>query len=434
MVTDPATCTCLAADGKAPKCVVFPASGKEVAAVLKRAAEHDLAVIPCRNATKLGIGNPPRRHDVALSLKEMNRVWHFEPADLTVSVEPGMKFGDFQRFLARHGLWLPLDPPGAGRASLGGILAANSAGPMRLHYGAPRDMVLGMKIATTEGKIVKTGGRVVKNVAGYDLAKLIVGSYGTLGVIVEASLKLYPLPAGRATFVFLAATLEVARDLRRRLLDSPLDLMRMVLLDVAASVFSRAGTRLTAEAAQLGPFELWVEAGGSPRVRERCAHELGEVARAVGTKVELLEGDGPEEVWERISDFRTWFSASFPDAVIMKSSLLPAQCEEFMGRARQEAASRQVRLIFFCQPGVGIVHLCLRGERGAPDVLPFARKLRSLAEELGGALVVEQCPAALKSEMDVWGAPGDDFGVMRKMKEAWDPAGILAPGRFVGGL
>src|SRR5438874_271420 len=146
-----------------PSHLATQASPKEVAAVLQCAADHELAVLPCRNLTKIGIGHPPRRYDVALSLKEMNRVWYYEPADLVISVEPGMKLGDFQHFVGRHRLWLPLDPAGGARASLGGILAASSSGPLRSAYGTPRDMVLGMKIATTEGNVIKTGGRVGKN-------------------------------------------------------------------------------------------------------------------------------------------------------------------------------------------------------------------------------------------------------------------------------
>ena len=196
-LTDIAACATLAVDGKAPDCAVAPFSAEQVAAVLHYASTHQLALIPRGNGTKLSMGNPPRRYDVALSLGELNRVIHYEPADLTISVEPGMTFGAFQELVGRSGLWLPLDPRGGAGSSIGGIIAANAAGPLRQGFGGPRDMVLGLKIATTDGKIAKTGGRVVKNVAGYDLGKLLTGSCGTLGVIVEASLKLFPKPPER---------------------------------------------------------------------------------------------------------------------------------------------------------------------------------------------------------------------------------------------
>ena len=189
-----------------------------------------------------------------------------------------MKLGDFQDFVGREGLWLPLDPRGGARASIGGILATNSAGPLRLRFGSPRDMVLGIKVATTEGKLIKSGGRVVKNVAGYDLCKLLVGSYGTLGVIVEASFKLFPHLAARATFVLQPGTLGLARDLRRRILNSPLEPLCMVLFNTEASSLLHHGPP-PGDAQEL---ELWIEVGGSPRILDRHARDLAEMGRSMG--------------------------------------------------------------------------------------------------------------------------------------------------------
>lgn len=431
VISDPDACAALSVDGKIPKYVVYAPSAEQVAALLRCAAEHDLAVIPCRNGTKLATGNPPRRYDVALSLKELTRVWHYEPADLTVTVEPGMKFGDLQHFLSGHRLWLPLDPRGGAKASLGGILATNSSGPLRVRYGAPRDMVLGFKVATTEGKVIKTGGRVVKNVAGYDLGKLLIGSYGTLGVIVEASLKLFPLAAEVATFVLPAGTLGIARDLRRSILRSPLDPLRLVLLDAGAAARLRAPS---AQAAGVKEPELWVEMGGSERVIERCARELEELGRGAGAPLERVDAAEAELLWTRISDFSAWLGETYPDLVVLKAALLPAKAEEFLSRAQQEAASENVALASFAQVGVGIVHLCLLEGRLAPGREGLVTRARRAAEDLGGSLVVERCPIELKSRVEVWGATGDDFEAMRKLKALWDPKGILSPGRFVGGL
>lgn len=431
LVADPGECAALAVDGLSPKCVVYPASAEEAALVLKRASERGLAVIPCRNATKLGIGNLPRRYDIALSLKHLNRVWHYEPADLTVSVEPGMMLGDFQHFLGRRNLWLPLDPAASSRASLGGILATNSAGPLRLSYGAPRDMVLGVKVATTEGKVIKAGGRVVKNVAGYDLTKLLIGSYGTLGVIVEASLKLYPLPRERATFVFPAPTLEAARALRRQVLHSPLNPLRMVYVDAAAAAILAADLP---EGRENATPQMWLEAGGSKRVIERFARALGELARAAGTPARQLEAEPGERAWGRVADFRAGFAGADSEVVILKSTLPLAASEEFLDRLQREFSNRKMRAACLSEPGVGIVHLGLMGERLGTDAPPLIERLRGVAETLGGVLIVERCLPQVKASVNVWGQPGSDFGIMRKLKETWDPKGILSPGRFVGGL
>jgi glycolate oxidase FAD binding subunit len=431
VVSDQAACAALAVDGKAPQMVVYPTSPEQTAEALKCARAHQLAVIPCRNGTKLGLGNPPHRYDVALSLKEMNRVWHYEPADLTVSTEAGMKLGDFQHFLGRNGLWLPLDPSGGPWTSLGGILATNACGPLRLQYGAPRDMVLGMRVATTAGKVIKTGGRVVKNVAGYDLGKLLVGSYGTLGVIVEASFKLFPLPAKRATFVFPTGTLGIARDLRRRILNSPLQPARLVLLDGAAATLVRAGSALAAE---IKEPELWVEAHGSGRVIERYARELEALGRGPGAPVRQLDDESSELLWSRISDPGGCLSEANPRLVLLKGSLPLAASEEFLSRTRQEVDSSRVRLASFSQVGVGTVHLCLLDEMPLAELAGLVQRLRDAVEGLGGVLVIEHCPSELKARIDVWGPAGEGFEVMRKLKAVWDPQGILAPGRFVGGL
>jgi glycolate oxidase FAD binding subunit len=466
LASDPAACAALAVDGEVPSFVVYPPSAEQVAAVLKYCANHDLAVIPCRNATKLGIGNPPARYDVALSLKEMNQVWYYEPADLTASVEPGMKLGDFQRFLGRHGLWLPLDPPGGERASLGGILATNASGPLRVCYGAPRDMVIGMKIATTDGKIVKTGGRVVKNVAGYDLGKLLIGSYGTLGVIVEASFKLYPLPGGRVTFVFAVGSLDRARDLRRAIQRSHLEPTRLLLLDAEAARLVRAGFEASVISGVGHGAELWFEAAGSTRLLERYEHDARELARAVGAEVEKVDARGAEAAWARLAGFHTWLCSAGlqpgtlefhtrpaeerggarrqnagetpalpgPGPVILKATLPVAATEDFLARAREEADREALRLAAFAQAGVGIAHLCLLEVQPADRLPGLVERLRKQAADCGGALVVERCSAEVKSATDVWGPGGDDLEMMRKLKSMWDPKGILSPGRFVGKL
>ena len=428
VLTDPAACAGLAVDGKVPDCAVAPAKAEQVAAVLRYAGEHHLAVIARGNGTKLSIGNPPRRYDIALSLRELNRVIHYEPADLTISVEPGITFGEFQDLVGRDGLWLPLDPRGGAAASLGGIIAANAAGPLRQGLGGPRDMVLGLKIATTDGKIAKTGGRVVKNVAGYDLGKLLTGSFGTLGVIVEASLKLFPKPPERATFTVQAGTLGIARDLRRRILRSPLDTLRLVLLDSPATALLGD----SAEARERPGAELWIEVGGSHRVIERCMFELRHLASAVGAP--LARREEAEEAWEHISNLAHWLRQKYRDLTVLKAALPVAASEEFLSRAQQEAEAERIALASFAQVGVGIVHLCaLQGTLSA-SLAGLVARLRQAAVDLGGRLVIEHCPVDLKSGVDVWGAGCDDLAAMRKMKSVWDPTEVLAPGRFVGSI
>lgn len=436
VVKDPAACAGFTIDGVTPNTVVYPTCAEEVAGALSCAAAHDLAVIPCRNGTKLGIGTPPRRYDVALCLKDMNRVWYYEPDDLVVSVEPGMKFADLQRFLARHQLWIPLDPGGGERASVGGILAPNAAGPLRLQYGGARDMVLGMKIATPDGRIVKTGGRVVKNVAGYDLAKLLIGSYGTLGVIVEATFKLYPRVPNRATWVIDPGTLATAREIRRELLRSPLRPLRMVLLNAQAQRLL-GGNGSGAAAAPETHFAIWIEAGGSDRVLARYADELNALVVKHGAAIHTAEKEAAALVWERIADFGSRLTEEQQVPVLVRASLPIASAEDFLQSAEVEGGKQRFDVAGVVQTGVGVVELGLRvaESRGfGPGPEGLINTLRSAAASLGGSVVVTRYPAKMKSMIDVWGPPGDDFEVMRKLKATWDPKSTLSPGRFVGGL
>jgi glycolate oxidase FAD binding subunit len=426
VLTDSAACAALAVDGKVPDWAVTPSSAEQVAAVLRYASEHHLAVIPSGHGTKVSMGNPPRRYDVALSLRELHRVIQYEPADLTISVEAGMAFGEFQNLVGRSGLWLPLDPRGGAESTVGGMIAANAAGPLRQGFGGPRDMVLGLKIATMDGKVVKTGGRVVKNVAGYDLGKLLTGSCGTLGVIVEASLKLFPKPPERATFAMRAGTLGIARDLHRSIRRSPLDPMRLVLLDSPAAALLGD----SAAVPEATGVELWIELGGSNRVIERCMLELRRLASAVGATMGRREG--AEEAWERVSNLALWLQPRYQDVTVLKAALPVAACEEFLSRAQQEAEAERITLVSFAQVGVGIVHLCALQETLSATFGGLVVRLRQAARDVGGTLVIEHCPLDLKSHVDVWGPGGDDLEAMRKMKSAWDPNGVLSPGRFLG--
>ncbi|MGH9404544.1 MAG: FAD-binding oxidoreductase [Terriglobia bacterium] len=424
-------CTDFSVDGLVPRSVVFPCCEDQVARVLKRAAERGLAVIACGSGTKLGVGNAPRNYDLALSLGRMDRVRHFEPADLTASVESGVKLGDFEDLLRPHGLWLPVDPPGSLRSTLGGIVAANASGPLRLHYGSPRDFVLGLRIATTEGKIIKAGGKVVKNVAGYDLTRLLTGSFGTLGVIVEISLKLFPLPAHRATWRVMAAGLDVARQFRRSILQSPLAPMRMVLLDRGAAAIARGD-----DFPRPGdPFEIWIETGGSERVNRRFGETLGAIAdnaRASADPIEPLETGVAEAAWNRIADFTAFRPPG--EFVAVKASVPITSSEAFVELVGHEAEQAGARHACFSQNGVGVVRACLMGAQPDGRLVSSVARLRAEAVRRGGALVVERASEEVKRALEAWGYEGSDLGVMSKIKRLWDPNGTLAPGRFVGGL
>jgi FAD/FMN-containing dehydrogenase len=267
-------------------------------------------------------------------------------------------------------------------------------------------------------------------------------------------LKLFPRLPERATFTIRAGTLGIARDLRKGILRSPLDPLRLVLLDSAATALLGDST----EAPEGTGVELWIELGGSHRVIERCMLELRQVAAAVGAT--MARREGAERAWERVSNLAHWLQQKYRDVTVLKAALPLVASEEFLSRAQQEAEAERIALGSFAQVGVGIVHLCalqedvartcLVGPRLVPDGQGKAAdlqnrpaqhvlgglvdRLRQAARDLGGTLVIESCPVDLKSGVDVWGAGSDDLAAMRKMKSAWDPNEVLSPGRFVGGI
>lgn len=395
-------CADFVVDGKLPQCVVYPASAGQVAQVLKFSAENGLAVIPYGGGSRLGVGNPPAKYDVALCLRDLNKTLHYEPADLTAGVQAGMKFQDFQALAGRDGLWLPLDPAGREQATMGGIVATNASGTLRHLYGTPRDMVLGMRIATTEGKVIKTGGRVVKNVAGYDLGKLLIGSFGTLGVIVEVNLKLFPIPAERETFILSAGTLGIARDLRSSILNSPLEPARLVLLDAEASKLIRPSTG--PDAAPREP-EVWIEATGSKAVIERTRKDLEQMARGVGAKLPRTPPESSREYWRLISDFSGRLQAAARVSVVLKATMPIARCEEFLSLAHQEAQNEKVQVASITQVGVGVMTLGLIGSQASAPMVTLVARLRTSLESLGGALTVLAAPPEFKQQVDAWGSP-----------------------------
>jgi glycolate dehydrogenase FAD-binding subunit len=432
MHADAAFCAAFAVDGLVPGCAVIPANAQQVADTLRFAADNHQAVIPCGQGTKLGIGNPPRSYNVALSLRNMTGLNHYEPADLTVSVEPGMLLGEFQALLAKDGLWLPLDPAGGARASIGGILAANASGPLRGQYGGPRDVAIGMKIATTEGKIIKSGGRVVKNVAGYDMAKLLIGSLGTLGVIVEASFKLSPLPKQRLTFLLRAGTLGIARHLRRQLLQSAVQPARLALLNGLAARHFRAGTPLAGDSNET---ELWIEMHGSAITAARFLQELAAMAREAGAAFDVVEQtEFVDTLWARVADPAGTFGGDFPEQLICKASLPVSAGEEFISAALQEIEGTGCKGACVGLAALGLVRVCILNKGKADEKAALVHLLRRQAMALKGALVVERCPAALKPRVDVWGPGDDNAAFMRTIKSVWDPANVLAPGRFIAGI
>lgn len=427
---DPAVCARFAVEGLVPAAVVEPETPEQVGEIVGWARAQRAALVPVGSGCLLGIGGIPDRVDVGVSLGRLNSVLHYDPGDLTLGVGAGMKLARLQEALAEHNQFLPINPLAAAQAHLGGLLATNQSGPWRYAYGSWRDFVLGMRFVTGTGKLVRTGGRVVKNVAGYDLSKLLIGSLGTLGIIVDVNFKAFPRPPERATWLAAFTDLKAALGLRAAIVHSPLQPMAIDLLDAAAR-------KLLASPAELShaPWTLLVEAGGPVKVLDRYDHELSERARqARAASFERLLSEPAAKIWAGVCDFAPRVHEAEPRAAILKASLLLTKMEPFLVQASQTAQRYGLATAVSARAGSGIVCFALLPgsvEDPVERVAQAATEMIHHGTSLDGRVTIEWAPTAVKRTVNVWGPARNDLSLMQRLKAEFDPDRVLNPGRFV---
>jgi glycolate oxidase FAD binding subunit len=411
--SDPPTCHI---DGFGPMPVVRPDSVAQVGDIVRYAAADGAAVYSVGGGTRLGLGNPPAKAGRAMDLRGLDRVIEFAARDMTVTVEAGITIAKLQSLLAAERLRLPVDVPRGVEATLGGAIATNTSGPRRFGYGTLRDYVIGIAAVNDEGSEFKAGGRVVKNVAGYDLCKLLVGSLGTLGVITRATLKLVPL-AEEDALIALACDADALGGVLDRVHGSR---TRPVCVEVlsrpaAEVVFARAG--------QPVPDAAWTVVVGYEGNADAVEWQVQQLVKelGVGHPLEAFVGATTQPLWHALVAWGQWPAA----VATFKANLLPNGVAEFCRRFGADAHLR-------AHAGNGIVvgHLT--------DALTKPRAAELLAEwrraNAGGAVVVTQCPPGWKDVLDVWGPPRGDAWLMRAVKEKFDPRRVFNPGRFVDGI
>jgi glycolate oxidase FAD binding subunit len=401
-----------AVDGHVPPVVVRPGSCEEVKACVAAAAAGQTALVASGLGAHLDVGGRPSRLDVLLKLDRLARVVDHQAGDMTVTVEAGCRLAELAHTLGTAGQWLPLDPVHAATTTVGGLIAADLSGPLRASQGRVRDLLLGIRVVGADGTLVSGGGRVVKNVAGYDLPKLHVGALGTVGVIVEATFKVRPRPAREEAVRLVTTSPRQAADLALVLLDEP----------------------------QVVPYWLEVIGSGVLNGDGAAAAVVGiagiaeEVAHARARVLALAQARGVEAVTVADGEalrLRLGACAGEPAAAVLRASVLPADVGEVIERAQECARGANVRARVMAHAANGVVRMAVP----APDaVAPLVGALRPALEARGGSFVVERATPAVKASLDVWGDVGPALPLMRRVKEAFDPAGILAPGRFVGGL
>jgi glycolate oxidase FAD binding subunit len=394
-----------AVDDVLPHMVIEPGNPEEVAGALKIATGAGLQVIPRGGATKMDWGNPPRSGELTLSTRRLNRVVEHTWGDMTATVEAGCTIQRLQQTLAEHGQRLALDPLWPDQATIGGILATNDSGPLRVRFGSLRDLVIGITLALPDGTLAKSGGKVVKNVAGYDLPKLATGSLGTLGIITQAIFRLHPVPRESRTLSFSNADSQTMNALVLAIQDCNM---------VPTGVQVRAGNSSTPE------VDLRFEG-----TTAGCEAQIEQTLR-IASGARRIES--PADVWNARS---TLWSGAAP-SVVCKFSLLPADLGNFLNLIRKASEPLQLPWKLVAQ-AVGVGYLRLEGN-DAGALLNVLQDLRKNLETRGGSLVILRCPLEIKSKMDVWGSAGDALPLMRSIKAQFDPTGVLNPGRFIGGI
>ncbi len=407
-----------AVHGRLPRLVCRPATAEALAAALAGCDRAGAAVIPWGGGTQQRLGLPPRRADVVLSTRALKRLVAYEPADLTATVEAGMCLVDLQALLGEHGQWLPLDPPLKPQATIGGLLATNPSGPRRLRDGSLRDLVIGTRVAAPDGKLARAGGRVVKNVTGYDLNKLHLGALGTLGVLVEVSFKVAPRPETERSWLGVfrtaaAAGKAIAAIRRRPLAPSALEVL-------GGNLAGLVGLALPP-----GHWALLARASGFRPAVERHLVEFAAAGTAAGAvEGEVLAEGRAESLWsayaDAVADLR-WAAAVLTCRLAVPPAAVGALGDEVSAVGERPFVWAQAAGALFWSIGAAAAGQGLVG------------RLRALAEGAGGRLVVENWPPTLAG-LDVWGHPAGPLDLMRALKKEYDPRGTLNPGRFVGDI
>jgi glycolate oxidase FAD binding subunit len=390
--------------------------------ITDNAAGARLTVCPVggRTALQYGLSAPPP--GIWVGMSQLERLIDYPARDMTITVEAGMKIDLLQRTLAAEGQRLPIDIAQAERATLGGALATNTSGPRRFGHGTFRDYVIGISAVDAEGRLFKAGGRVVKNVAGYDICKLLVGSRGTLGIVTQVTLKLRPLPETSAQLWLTVDSFAEVENRLERLLTSSARPVAIEVLNPAAAALIVTSARCELPA---GAPVLCVGVEGSRRDVEWQLETLSQELSSAGLQEcrQVRDADA-EHVWQALTEFQTCAD----DPLTFEANLLPSRCMEFADRATQLGVAVQVHA------GNGMVVGQLLEEAATIDqTTAILNELRKLARAGKGNLVVLHCDSEWKSLMPMCGDPEPSWALMKQLKQSLDPKGLLNPGRFIDG-
>jgi len=424
-------------DGKQPKVVVFPGTIDEVSKIIAYAHQERVFIIPRGNGTKLEMGGIPKKADLILSTGRLNRITDCDCDNLTLSVESGITLNEVQKRLAKEGkgYFLPLDPPFTEKATLGGIVATNSSGPKRLLYGTARDMITGIKAVFPNGDIVVSGGKTVKNVSGYDMCKLLIGSFGTLGILYEMTFKLLPLPEREATLLIPFANLDEVNGFIHEIIHSQFIPASIETLNAVTLKKMKFSVPMPSD----GNCLVAIGLEGVSESIERQVSGLSDMGKKHGALESVsLNSEKHHAFWIALRDFPQGLKEDYPNLISLKSNFLISKWGEMLKSHEKIVQESGFDYAFICHSGNGILYSYILSEKNLRSkigsFIELIEKLKSEAVKNEGNLVVESSPLSIKKKVDVWGQLRSDSQIMHRLKEQMDPAGILNPGRFIGGI
>jgi glycolate oxidase FAD binding subunit len=412
--------TCLI-DDFGPLAVHRPASVTELQELVRHAGGDGLALYPLGGRTQLDFGLPPLKKGLAVDLCGFDQVIDYPARDMTITVQAGITVDRLQTLLAAEGQRLPVDVPRAREATLGGSLATNVSGPRRYGFGTLRDYAIGISVVNDRGDEVKAGGRVVKNVAGYDLCKLYVGALGTLGIISQVTLKLRPLPEEQALLILSCSGPELVGLLEL--------LHRSRTRPVCLDVLNPAAARLLNRQDDAGlPEQRWLVLAGYEGSRTVVVWQVQQLVKEIRAAhpLEARVGTSALPLWEALVEL----PGKPPGPLTFKANLLPSACADFCVRADEPAGETVLQ----AHAGSGIVTGHAPADLTADRAATMVKEMRARVAAARGAVVLPRCPTGWKETLSVWGPAPSAIEVMRAVKQQLDPRRLFNPGRFVDGI
>lgn len=412
-------------DEIAPQIVLFPDNIDQVSEIMKIASKDSLSVVPRGAGTKSALGNKPENCDIVISTKQLNRITEHGASDLVATAECGISLVELQKKLNNENQFLAVDPPHIDKgATIGGIIASNDSGPERLRYGTVREFLIGITVVKADGTIFKGGSKVVKNVAGYDLPKLYIGSLGTLGIIVDATFRLYPVPEYSETYIASFSNLADCQDVILSLLNSHLVLTSLELMNPQLAGFISSDNDLDLDSAN------YCLAIGIRNVEKAVGDQISTIKKICSEK----NGNGfivtslkEEQLWNGIRNF-PWKIAN-ADSVVCKASFLVSQIPLVLNNIKHISDEIGVESSISVRAGNGICMIGLIGD--AISISNTINNLRNFLSTIQGSLIIQESPIEIKEQFDVWGDIGSGLEIMKRIKSNFDPQNILNPGRYI---